>query len=43
LQRKEAELNRSNKQLEKFKKEGASASGALQEKLGEIKKEVRWN
>ena len=40
LQRKEAELNRTNKQLDKFKKEGASASGALQEKIDFVEKKL---
>ena len=33
-------MNRNNKQLDKFKKEGASASGALQSKMDEQQKEL---
>ncbi|GMI46995.1 hypothetical protein TrCOL_g11124 [Triparma columacea] len=40
VQKKEAELSRNNKQLDKFKKEGASASGALQSKMDEKQKEL---
>ncbi len=40
MQRKDAELNRLNKQLEKYRAEGASASDALQEKMENMAKEL---
>lgn len=36
LQKKEAELSRNSKQLEKFKAEGAGASAALEDQMSEV-------